>query len=210
MGEFLQSPISEGGGEFGKEWHDAGKGLKKQNSFDDFIAAAEYLIDNKYTRPEKLAISGGSNGGLLVGAVMTQRPELFRVALPSVGVFDMLRYHHFTVGPYYREEYGRSQYEEEFEVLYKYSPLHNLKKGVKYPATLVLTADHDDRVPPLHSYKFLATLQEKGAHSFPYLLYLSENSGHSGSALYQKRAYKKAYMYAFMFHHMGVKPKVLF
>ncbi|MEM9723097.1 MAG: prolyl oligopeptidase family serine peptidase [Bacteroidota bacterium] len=209
-GGIFAVPAIRGGGRFGEEWHKAGMGVKKQNSFDDFIAAAEYLIKNKYTRPDKLAINGGSNGGLLVGAVMTQRPELFQVALPDVGVMDMLRYHKFTTGPHYRREYGCSMFKEEFEVLYKYSPLHNIKRGVNYPATLVFTADHDDRVPPMHSYKFLATLQEKGSQENPYILYLEENSGHSGSSLYQKRYYQQAYMYAFMFHHMGIKPKMLF
>ena len=149
-----------GGGEYGEIWHNSGMLLKKQNVFDDFIAAAEYLISDNYTNPSKIAISGGSNGGLLVGAVMLQRPDLFRVALPKMGVLDMLRYHKFTCGWGWVVEYGSSDEEEQFHNLLKYSPCHNVKPGVKYPATMVVTADHDDRVIPGHSFKFAATLQE--------------------------------------------------
>jgi prolyl oligopeptidase len=148
-----------GGAEYGEEWHRAGMFGKKQNVFDDFIAAAEYLISEKYTSSTKLVIEGGSNGGLLVGAVMTQRPELFAVALPEVGVLDMLRYDRFTGGSAWAVEFGSSQKPDQFEYLIRYSPLHNLKPGTCYPATLVTTADHDDRVVPSHSFKFAATLQ---------------------------------------------------
>lgn len=169
-----------GGGEYGREWHDAGKLDNKQNVFDDFIAAAEYLIAQKYTSSEKLAISGRSNGGLLVGACMTQRPELFGAALPGVGVLDMLRYHHFTIGRAWKGEYGASDDAEQFENLLAYSPLHNLKVGAKYPATLVTTGDHDDRVVPAHSYKFAAELQRCQAGDAPVLIRIDTSAGHGG------------------------------
>lgn len=193
-----------GGGEYGEEWHKAGMLLNKQNVFDDFIAAAEYLIQENYTSSEKLAISGASNGGLLVGAAMTQRPDLFRVALPAVGVMDMLRYHKFTVGWGWVVDYGSSEDEENFRNLLSYSPLHNIKEGVRYPATLVTTADHDDRVVPAHSFKFIATLQEKDAGPNPVLIRIETRSGH-GSSSTAKMIEELADEYAFMCFNLGVK-----
>jgi prolyl oligopeptidase len=167
-----------GGGEYGREWHESGMLGKKQNVFDDFIAAAEWLIANKYTSPEKLAIRGGSNGGLLVGAAMTQRPELFAAAVPAVGVMDMLRYHKFTIGWAWVSEYGSSDDAQQFPTLLKYSPLHNLKRGARYPATLVTTGDHDDRVIPAHSFKFAAALQAAQAADKPVLIRIETRAGH--------------------------------
>ncbi len=167
-----------GGGEYGEDWHQAGTKLKKQNVFDDFIAAGEWLIANKYTRPDRLAIAGGSNGGLLVGACMTQRPELFGACLPAVGVMDMLRFHKFTIGWAWTSDYGSSDKADEFQALFAYSPLHRLKPGVKYPATLVTTADHDDRVVPAHSFKFAARLQECQAGDRPVLIRIETKAGH--------------------------------
>ncbi len=179
--------------------------LNKQNVFDDFIAAAEYLIREKYTSKDLLAVEGASNGGLLIGAVMTQRPDLFKVALPAVGVMDMLRYHKFTVGWGWAVEYGSSDNEKDFRNLYAYSPLHNIKAGVCYPATLVTTADHDDRVVPAHSFKFAATLQEKQACANPVLIRIETRSGHGSSNL-SKAIDAQADAYAFMFSIMGVTP----
>jgi len=193
-----------GGGEYGEKWHRAGMLLNKQNVFDDFIAAAEYLIKEKYTSKDKLAIAGGSNGGLLVGACMTQRPDLFKVALPDVGVMDMLRYHKFTVGWGWVVEYGSSDKEEHFKNLYSYSPLHNLKEGVSYPATLAITADHDDRVVPAHSFKFAATLQEKHKGRNPVLIRIETRSGHSFSSL-TKLIEQTTDEFAFMFYNLGMK-----
>jgi prolyl oligopeptidase len=167
-----------GGGEFGEEWHRGGTLDRKQNVFDDFIAAAEYLIANGYTSSRKLALQGGSNGGLLVGAVMCQRPDLFAVALPAVGVMDMLRYHNFTIGSAWASDYGISDDPEHFRNLFVYSPLHNLKPGTSYPATLITTADHDDRVVPGHSFKFAARLQECHAGDRPVLIRVETNAGH--------------------------------
>ena len=196
-----------GGGEYGEQWHKAGMLLKKQNVFDDFIAAADYLTKEKYTSKARLAILGGSNGGLLVGAVMCQKPDLCQVAFPAVGVMDMLRYHKFTVGWGWTVEYGSSeQSKESFQNLYAYSPLHNLKDGTNYPATMVLTADHDDRVVPAHSFKFIATLQEKHQGKNPVLIRIETNSGHGSSNL-SKRLEETADIYAFMWANMGVIPK---
>lgn len=196
-------PNIRGGGEYGEKWHKAGMLLNKQNVFDDFIAAAEYLIKEKYTSKDKLTIAGRSNGGLLVGACMTQRPDLYKVALPGVGVMDMLRYHKFTVGWGWAVEYGTSDDEKNFKNLYSYSPLHNIKEGVAYPATLVTTADHDDRVVPAHSFKFIATLQEKQKGSSPVLIRIETRSGHGASST-TKRIDEIADMWSFMFYNMGV------
>ncbi|NIM91159.1 MAG: prolyl oligopeptidase family serine peptidase [Candidatus Aminicenantes bacterium] len=193
-----------GGGEYGEKWHRAGMLHNKQNVFDDFIAAAEYLIKEKYTSKDKLAIAGASNGGLLVGACMTQRPDLYKVAFPAVGVMDMLRYHKFTVGWGWSVEYGSSDEEEDFQNLYSYSPLHNLKEGISYPATLVTTADHDDRVVPAHSFKFAATLQEKHSGRNPVLIRIETRSGHGASST-TKRIDEATDRFAFMFYNMGMK-----
>ncbi len=195
-----------GGAEYGEKWHEAGTKLKKQNVFDDFIAAAEWLIASKYTSSEKLALQGGSNGGLLVGAVMNQRPELFKIALPAVGVMDMLRFHKFTIGWNWIADYGSSDNAEEFKAIRAYSPLHNIKEGVKYPATLVTTADHDDRVVPAHSFKYMATLQEKAAASTtnPLLIRIDTKSGH-GASNTAKALESTADVYAFLIHNLGVK-----
>ena len=197
-----------GGGEYGETWHKAGNLLNKQNVFDDFIAAGEYLINKKYTTRERLAINGGSNGGLLIGAVMTQRPDLCKVALPEVGVMDMLRYQKFTVGWGWAVEYGSSDSAKYFSYLYKYSPLHNIKSGVAYPATMVFTADHDDRVVPAHSFKFAATLQEKQTGAEPVLIRIDTDQGHgaSGSSL-SKMIDEQTDKWAFMFYNMGITPK---
>ncbi|MBV8884897.1 MAG: S9 family peptidase, partial [Chroococcidiopsidaceae cyanobacterium CP_BM_RX_35] len=178
MGGIYAVPNLRGGGEYGEEWHQAGTKLNKQNVFDDFIAAAEWLIANKYTSPAKLVIAGGSNGGLLVGACMTQRPDLFGAALPAVGVMDMLRFHKFTIGWAWESEYGSPDNLEEFQALYAYSPLHNLKPGTSYPATLITTADHDDRVVPAHSFKFAAALQAAHRGAAPVLIRIETKAGH--------------------------------
>ncbi|GAD76756.1 putative prolyl endopeptidase [Vibrio azureus NBRC 104587] len=194
-----------GGGEYGKRWHDAGTQMQKQNVFDDFIAAAEFLINEKYTSSSKLAISGASNGGLLVGAVMTQRPELFQVALPAVGVLDMLRYHTFTAGAGWAYDYGTAEQSEEmFQYLRQYSPVHNVQVGTSYPATLVTTGDHDDRVVPAHSYKFAAELQSKQEGALPTLLRIETNGGHGAGTPTHKIIDKYADVYAFTLFNMGI------
>ncbi len=193
-----------GGGEYGKEWHDAGTQMKKQNVFDDFIAAAEYLIDEDYTSSDYLAIRGGSNGGLLVGAVMTQRPELMQVALPAVGVLDMLRYHTFTAGAGWAYDYGTAEQSEDmFEYLYAYSPVHNVKKGVEYPATLVTTGDHDDRVVPAHSFKFAAELQDKQSGADPVLIRIETKAGHGAGTPVSKIIEQYADIFSFTLFNMG-------
>ena len=198
--------VLRGGGEYGEDWHVAGTKLQKQNVFDDFIAAAEYLINNKYTSSDRLAIQGGSNGGLLVGACMTQRPDLYRVCLPAVGVMDMLRYHKFTIGWNWAPDYGTSDDSKEmFEYLRAYSPLHTLKPGVKYPATLVSTADHDDRVVPAHSFKFAARLQECQAGSAPTLISIGKDAGHGGGKPLAKRLEEQADILSFTLWNMGIK-----
>lgn len=197
-------PNIRGGGEYGKTWHDAGTKMNKQNVFDDFIAAAEYLVGEGYTSPEFLAIRGGSNGGLLVGAVMTQRPDLMKVALPAVGVLDMLRYHTFTAGAGWSYDYGTSEDSPEmFEYLKGYSPLHNIRPGVSYPATLVTTADHDDRVVPAHSFKFAATLQEHQAGQNPVLIRIETKAGHGAGTPISKIIEQSADLFAFTFYNMG-------
>jgi prolyl oligopeptidase len=208
-GGIYAQPSIRGGGEYGQAWHEGGMKLRKQNVFDDFIAAAEYLIDEGYTTPEKLAISGGSNGGLLVGASITQRPELFKVALPAVGVLDMLRYHRFTIGWAWAVEYGSAEDSEEmFKYLHGYSPLHNVKEGTKYPATLVTTADHDDRVVPAHSFKFISELQTKGAPGNPYMIRIETKAGHGAGKPTSKVIEEWADKYAFTLYNMGVEPKL--
>ncbi len=205
MGGIYAVPNLRGGGEYGRKWHDAGIQMKKQNVFDDFIAAAEYLIKNKYTSTDYLAIRGGSNGGLLVGATMTQRPDLMKVAIPQVGVLDMLRYHTFTAGAGWAYDYGTSEQSREmFEYLKGYSPVHNVKKGVKYPATLILTGDHDDRVVPAHSFKFAAELQEKQAGNNPVLIRIETNAGHGAGTPISKSIEQYADIFSFILYNMGV------
>jgi prolyl oligopeptidase len=193
-----------GGGEYGKAWHEAGMKLKKQNVFDDFIAAAEWLIANKYTSTPRLAIGGGSNGGLLVGAVMTQRPDLFGATLPRVGVMDMLRFHKFTVGFGWTSDYGSPDDPTEFKAIYAYSPLHNLKPGTKYPPTLVMTADHDDRVVPAHSFKFAAALQAAHAGDAPVLIRVETRAGHGAGKPISKQIEEIADAWGFLLHVMNV------
>lgn len=197
-----------GGGEYGEEWHVAGTKMQKQNVFDDFIAAAEYLIKEQFTNTEKIAIVGGSNGGLLVGACMTQRPDLFRVAIPQVGVMDMLRYHKFTIGWNWASDYGTSEDSREmFEYLKGYSPLHNLKPGTQYPATMVTTADHDDRVVPAHSFKFAAALQAANDGTNPTLIRIDSKAGHGAGKPISKVLEEQADTYGFIMHNLGMTPK---
>ena len=196
-----------GGSEYGEEWHIAGTKMQKQNVFNDFISAAEYLINNKYTNPDKIAIVGGSNGGLLVGACMTQRPDLFKVAIPQVGVMDMLRYHKFTIGWNWASDYGTSEDSQEmFEYLKGYSPLHNLKPGTKYPATMVTTADHDDRVVPAHSFKFAATLQECNDGTNPTIIRIDSKAGHGAGKPMAKVLEEQADIYGFIMYNLKMKP----
>jgi prolyl oligopeptidase len=204
MGGIYAQANLRGGGEYGKDWHQAGTKTRKQNVFDDFIAAAEYLIAQKYTRTPKLAIKGGSNGGLLVGAVMTQRPELFGACLPAVGVMDMLRFHRFTAGRFWVDDYGSADNAEEFKALYAYSPYHNLKKGKSYPATLVTTADTDDRVVPGHSFKFIAMLQYCQAGPAPVLARIETSAGHGAGKPTAKIIAEVADEYAFLVKNLNV------
>ena len=198
-------PNLRGGGEYGKKWHDAGTKMQKQNVFDDFIAAAEYLIAEKYTSPNYLAIRGGSNGGLLVGATMTQRPELMKVALPAVGVLDMLRYHTFTAGAGWGYDYGTAQDSKEmFDYLKAYSPVHNIQKGIQYPATMITTGDHDDRVVPAHSFKFAAELQEKQTGANPVLIRIDINAGHGAGKSVAATIQENVDIQAFTFYNMRV------
>ena len=197
-----------GGSEYGEEWHLAGTKMNKQNVFDDFISAAEWLIKNNYSNKNKLAIVGGSNGGLLIGACMTQRPDLYKVCIPQVGVMDMLRYHKFTIGWNWAPDYGTSEDSKEmFEYLKGYSPLHNIKPGTIYPATLVTTADHDDRVVPAHSFKFAATLQECQGGTAPVLIRIDKKAGHGGGKPLSKQLEEYADIYGFVMYHLGMKIK---
>ena len=196
-----------GGGEYGEKWHKAGTLLQKQNVFDDCIAAAEYLIAEKYTSSERLALQGGSNGGLLVGAVINQRPELFQVALPAVGVLDMLRYHLFTIGRAWSADYGLSEDEEQFKNLYKYSPVHNIKENTNYPAVLVTTGDHDDRVVPAHSFKYIATLQEKYSGNNPVMIRIETKAGHGAGKPTAKIIEEVVDVTAFIFYNMNITPE---
>jgi prolyl oligopeptidase len=207
MGGVYAVPNLRGGGEYGKVWHEGGIKLRKQNVFDDFIAAAEWLIANKYTSSSKLAISGGSNGGLLVGACMTQRPELFKAALPAVGVLDMLRFNKFTRGWAWTSDYGSPEDPAEFKALYAYSPYHNLKPGTKYPSTLITTGDHDDRVVPAHSFKFAARLQEVQAGRNPVLIRIETRAGHGAGKPTAKLIDEAGDRYAFLVRELGVRPR---
>jgi len=206
QGFVFASANIRGGGEYGEKWHEAGTKLKKQNVFDDFIAAAEWLIANKYTNPQKLAIHGVSNGGLLMGAVTNQRPELFRAVIAQAGVMDMLRFQKFTIGWAWAPDYGSSENPEEFKALYAYSPLHNIRAGGKYPAVLITTADHDDRVIPGHSFKYAATLQALANPENPVLIRIDTNSGHAASST-TKWLEQTRDIYSFLFHQLGVTPK---
>lgn len=208
LGGIYAVPNLRGGGEYGKKWHDDGTKFNKQNVFNDFIAAAEYLIKNKYTSKDYLAIRGGSNGGLLVGACMTQRPDLFKVCIPQVGVLDMLRYNKFTAGAGWAYDYGTAEDSKEmFEYLYKYSPVHALKKGVKYPATLVTTGDHDDRVVPAHSFKFAATLQDDQAGGAPVLIRIDKNAGHGAGKSTAAAIQENTDIFSFILYNMNYQWK---
>jgi prolyl oligopeptidase len=205
MGGVYAQPNLRGGGEYGEEWHAAGTKLHKQNVFDDFIAAAEWLIANKYTSTPKLAISGRSNGGLLIGACETQRPDLFGATLPGVGVMDMLRFHKFTIGWAWTSDYGSSDNPEEFKALYAYSPLHNIKPGTKYPPTFIVTADHDDRVVPGHSFKFAATMQADQAGAAPVLIRIETKAGHGAGKPISKQIDEVGDELSFVARNLGMK-----
>jgi prolyl oligopeptidase len=205
MGGVYAVPNLRGGGEYGEAWHQAGTKLKKQNVFDDFIAAAEWLIANRYTSTPKLAIGGGSNGGLLVGAAMTERPELFGAACPDVGVMDMLRFHKFTSGWGWVSDFGSAEDPEQFKALYAYSPLHNIRPGTAYPATLVSTADHDDRVVPGHSFKFAATLQAAQKGIAPVLIRIESKAGHGAGKPTSKMIDLVTDRWSFLVQVLGMK-----
>lgn len=205
MGGVFAVANLRGGGEYGKEWHLAGTKLRKQNVFDDFIAAAEYLIANKYTSTPKLSIGGGSNGGLLVGAVLNQRPDLYRAALPAVGVMDMLRFHKFTIGWAWTSDYGSADDAEEFKAIYAYSPLHNIKPGTKYPAVMVTTADHDDRVVPAHSFKYASTLQQAQAGDAPILIRIQTKAGHGAGKPVSMQIEEQADRWGFIVHELKMQ-----
>jgi prolyl oligopeptidase len=193
-----------GGGDKGRKWHQDGMGLKKINTFNDFIDAAEYLITEKYTNPNKLAITGGSQGGLLVGVAMTQRPELFKVAIPEVGVYDMAKFNDYTIGKHHTDEYGNPDVEEDFIAMMQYSPYHNIKEDVNYPITLIITSENDDRVPPIHSYKFAAKLQNRTVQKNPIYLKVQRNSGHYGKiSTYNDCIEEKADFYNFLLFHLN-------
>jgi prolyl oligopeptidase len=207
QGVVFASANMRGGGEYGEKWHVAGTKLQKQNVFDDFIAAAEWLIANKYTSPEHFAINGTSNGGLLIGAVINQRPELFRVAVPQAGVMDMLRFQKFTIGWNWISDYGSSDNSQEFSALRAYSPIHNVRLDGKYPAVLITTADHDDRVVPAHSFKYAAAMQENASPERPVLIRIETNSGHGASST-GKQIEITADLYAFILYNLGVQVKL--
>ena len=206
MGGVVAIPNLRGGGEYGDDWHKAGTKLQKQNVFDDFIAAAEWLIENKYTQPKKLAIKGGSNGGLLVGACLTQRPDLYGACLPAVGVMDMLRFHKFTAGRFWVDDYGSADNADEFRALFAYSPYHNLKPNTHYPATLITTADTDDRVVPGHSFKFAARLQEVQTGDAPTLIRIETRAGHGAGKPTTKQIEEAADLWAFLVKTLDVAP----
>jgi prolyl oligopeptidase len=205
MGGVFAMANLRGGGEYGEAWHRAGTLNNKQNVFDDFIAAAEWLIEQRYTRPERLAIQGGSNGGLLVGAAMTQRPELFAACLPAVGVMDMLRFHKFTAGRFWVDDYGSADDAEQFPALLAYSPYHHLREGTRYPSTLITTADTDDRVIPAHSFKFAAALQRAHAGSAPVLIRIETRAGHGAGKPTAKLIDEIADQWAFLVKILGVE-----
>jgi prolyl oligopeptidase len=206
QGVVYASANIRGGGEYGEKWHEAGTKLKKQNVFDDFIAAAEYLIKEKITSPGKLAIHGGSNGGLLVGACSNQRPDLFKVVVEQAGVMDMLRFHKFTIGASWISDYGSSDNADQFKALYAISPIHNIKPGIKYPATLITTADHDDRVVPAHNFKYAAALQAAQGGDNPILIRIDTKSGHGASST-TKSIEQTTDIDSFIFENLGVAPK---
>jgi prolyl oligopeptidase len=199
-------PNIRGGGEYGEKWHEAGTKLNKQNVFDDFYAASTYLVENKYTSRNKLAIYGRSNGGLLIGASITQHPNMAKVAIPTVGVLDMLRYHKFTIGWSWSNDYGTSDDSIQFHNLIKYSPLHNIRDTI-YPATFITTADHDDRVVPAHSFKFAATLQEHQKGNEPILIRIDHNAGHGGGKPISKQIDEYGDMWSFIFYNLGMNMK---